>query len=191
MCVIATKIQFDAFKMMFDEENTRYIELTNRAKIILPIISLVLGAVFFQLDLALEVTQQHWISKTLLVGIWLCFLGSMTCTLASLLVPSYEWLFDPSEVAGELDELEVGEEVAERGEAGASEDNVVEDGYGVEDNSEVDSEFLANRIVDFVVVIERNSQRNDTRALWLNIAVGSMTGGFMLTFALMMMKILG
>ncbi len=56
---MATKIQFDAFKMMFDEENTRYIELTNRAKIILPIISLVLGAVFFQLDLALEVTQQH------------------------------------------------------------------------------------------------------------------------------------
>ena len=55
---MATKEQYEFFKSLYDEENSRYSVLENRAKLYVTIIALYLGAIAFKIADVLALSSQ-------------------------------------------------------------------------------------------------------------------------------------
>lgn len=155
---MATKVEYDSFKALFEIENNRYAELGNRAKLFMSLITVLFGSLFLKLDVVIGAASRHWWIAATVVASWASFTLALICTLLSLFVRKYEKLFDPKAVAKTIDET-----------------------------NPTEGEFLASRIADFAVATNRNSEQNDCRAEWLRISGIVLLIGFILSFVFLTM----
>ena len=158
---MATKIEFEAFKYLYEREHARYLELGNRAKIFLSLITLIFGSLFLKLDAILTIAGRHWSILLILIMTWLAFMGALICTLLSLFIRVYEGLNRPRRMADEIDETHPDE-----------------------------ATFLDSRIADFTVATERNHKENESRASWLQRAGLALLLGFSLSFLFLLLAAL-
>ena len=83
---------------------------------------------------------------------------ALVCTLLSLFVRGYEKLFDPKQVAHDIDETHPDE-----------------------------AAFLADRIADLTVASQRDGLQNDRRALWLQRAGIILLAGFLFSLVFLIL----
>lgn len=132
---MATKTQFDIFKSVYDEENTRLNELVTRAKVYLSVETFFLGALLFKFDLVLKMTKDAPILSLTFILSAVFFFVALLLTILSLRMLPYEAIFSPKQVINKF-----GETPPE------------------------DSDFLDDRIADLAVATEKNRKQNNRRA---------------------------
>jgi hypothetical protein len=157
---VATKTQFEIFKSVYDEENTRLSELVTRAKVYLSVETFILGALFFKFDSVLKITSGVTILPTLFILSVAFFLGALLLTIASLRILRYEGICYPEEVIRQFKE-----------------------------KPPQDSDFLDDRIVDLAVATQRNSRQNDKRAKCLQWAGTCLLIGFAFSTAFLLVVV--
>jgi hypothetical protein len=139
---MATEIQYDSFKSLYDEEAERYKSLAARAQLYFSIIAAYLGAIAFKFE------DIQGFSRTWGVPAWM-FLVTGALLLLALLgvvlaisIREYEGVYDP--------------------------EGVIEN-FGAQPPT--DSEFLDDRVIDLAVATKRNSEQNDWTAKCLKAAI--------------------
>lgn len=157
---MATKAQYEAFKFIYEEENTRLNELVTRAKVYLSLTTFVLGAFFLKIDTVLEITRgvpilglTAFISETV-------FFAALVITVLSLRIMGYEGVCSP-----EKEIRRYGEQLPD------------------------DGEFLEDRIVDMAFATERNRKQNNRRGKCLKLAGVCLMIGFGSLLAFLIMTI--
>lgn len=138
---MATEMQYKVFRASYDEENTRYSQLENRAKLYLSIITFYLGAVAFKInDIGLFMAQFRIpIVHYLMLALFL--LLALLLTILATRIRVYEGVNDLEEIIISL---------------GAGAPN--------------DEEFLDSCLIDLAVATNRNSQVNNKVAVMLQWA---------------------
>jgi hypothetical protein len=139
---LATELQYNSFKSVYEEEADRYTSLAARAQLYFSIIAVYLGAIAFKFE------DVETFSKTWAVPSWLFLVTGSLLLLALLAVVlaisirAYEGVYDPERVIKS---------------------------FGAQPPT--DSEFLDDRIVDLAVATNRTSAQNDSTANWLKTAI--------------------
>src|SRR5271170_4918321 len=95
---MATEIQYQVFRSLYDEESTRYSNLAARAQVYFSIVSIYLGAIAFKFD-DIRTLADHFRVPSLLVIIAGGFLlVSLLMTIVAVAIRNYEGVCDPVEV---------------------------------------------------------------------------------------------
>ena len=138
---MATEIQYEVFKAVYDEEAERYSTLEARARLYFSIISLYLGAIAF------KAKDMEEFASSFHIPIWWFLLSgavlvlSLLATIAAIQIRTYEGICDLKAVIRN---------------------------FG--DTPPTDDDFLDDRIVDLAVATNKNSKQNDRTARFLSAA---------------------
>jgi hypothetical protein len=141
---MASKDQYEFFKMMYEEEERRYDQLVDRGKSYITILAAYAGFMIIKGESFTPLIGKwsgSWLIKFSLVFLFIGFVS----TILALSILRHEGICDPSEVASTYRKI-----------------------------SPKDEDFFNYRIADFVVACERNARSNDWRAIWLNVTVIAM-----------------
>lgn len=138
---MATKLQYEVFKTVYDEETERFEALESRSKLYLTIISLYLGALAFKMDEVLKFLSTFKTPAALYIFMIIGFIISLLFTIFATRIRPYEGICDLEQVV---------------------------DSFGADPPS--DEDFLDNRLADLVVATNRNSIENDKMAAHLRRA---------------------
>lgn len=138
---MATENQYEFFRYLYEEENSRYSELESRAKLYITIISLYMGALAFKLDDVLKISNGRIFSLGLFIGSVIIFSIALLFSILAIRIRVYEGITDPYDIFEE---------------------------YG--DEAPIDQDFFDNRIADLAVATDRNSIQNDIVAARLSDA---------------------
>lgn len=152
---MATKEQWEIFRYVYEREESRYQNITDRGKVYLSLITLYVGAIAFKADFWFSQSlKDPW--STLLFALLLgLFLAALCATVAAMGIYSYEGITDPEEVIA---------------------------GFG--DTTPDNEDFFDDRIIDVAVATNRNSKTNDRRASLLSISSLLMVIGIVVHIAL-------
>jgi hypothetical protein len=129
---MATEIQYKVFRASYDEENTRYSHLENRAKLYLTIITFYLGAVAFKITDIASFASQFRIPITLYLVMALLLLVALLLTILATRIRTYEGVNDLENIVKSL------------GAVGPT-----------------DEEFLDSCLIDLAVATNRNARINN------------------------------
>jgi hypothetical protein len=141
---MATQLQYDSFKAVFDEEKARYEHLEKRANLYLTIITFYLGAIVFKAEDLMKFATRFGLSAVWCLAIGALLAFALLLVVGAISIRAYERLFDPKK------EIK-----------------------SYADRQPTDAEFLDKRLADFAVATERNATQNDRvarllrRAAWL------------------------
>lgn len=138
---MATEKQYQFFKSLYDEENRRYAELADRAKMYIGVITLYVGAISFKIEDIAKFAKQENVPIWLFLFVGVVFVGALLFSVWAVFVRDYEGICDPEAL------------VQQFGNA-----------------APVDDDFYADRIVEVAVAVNRNVTKNDDVARRLSIA---------------------
>jgi len=138
---MATKIQYEIFKAVYDEEAGRYSALESRSKLYLTILTFYLGALAFKIEDVMKFVSQFRVPLWLYMSISLVVLLSLLLTILATRIREFEGICDLEQVV---------------------------DSFGTDAPS--DEDFLDDRLADLVVATKRNSIQNDKIAKCLQWA---------------------
>ena len=136
---MATKVQYDVFRAVYDEESERHTVLESRAKLYLTIITAYLGAVAFKTTDVLAFLARFCISFYWYLLLGVCLIVALLLAICAMGIRKYEGVFDP--------EAEI-------------------KSFGR--NPPTDEDFLDKRIVDLAVASNRNNKVNNRIAGYLH-----------------------
>jgi hypothetical protein len=138
---MASKEQYEYYKFLYDHERSRYLELVNRGKLFLSIITLYMGLLAVGADKTISglessilLTLVYFISVFLLVA-------SLVAVVLAIGIYKNEKPSSPREMI-----------------------------LSLKDNVPTDDEFRDERVVDLAVATDRNSENNDLRAKRLQVS---------------------
>ena len=138
---MASKEQYEYYKFLYDHERSRYLELVNRGKLFLSIITLYMGLLavgadktITGLESSILLTLVYFISVFLLVA-------SLVAVVIAIGIYRNEKPSNPREMI-----------------------------LALKDYVPTDDEFRDERIVDLAVATDRNSKNNDLRAKRLQVS---------------------
>jgi len=153
---MASIAQYQFFKELYAEENTRYNELTKKAEVYFSIVSLFLSAVLFKFnDVSSSIGKLHNVCLIIGLSISLIAVGiALLLLIYSLKIRKYEGTIDMEEYIGK------------------NKTYYQEDG-----------EFYEDRIADFIVAIDRNTETNNKRADLLTISTYFIVAGLLFLIA--------
>ena len=135
---MASEIQYEVFKDIYDEESERYSQLGTRSNLYLTIITFYLGVILLKIDDILKFVVVFQVPVLLILLLGVLFVVALTFTVLALGIREYEGICDPKKV------------IASFGPAPPS-----------------DEDFLDKRIVDLAVATNRNSAQNNRVATLL------------------------
>jgi hypothetical protein len=140
---MATDVQYNIFRSLYDEEAARYTSLANRAQLYFSIISLYLGALAFKFDDVNKFIKEFQVPRWmfLLVGIFVAL--ALLATIAAIWIRDYEGVCNPEEVIDHFDDVPPS-----------------------------DADFLDDRIAELAVATNRNSEHNNRTGTFLRWAIG-------------------
>lgn len=138
---MATKLQYDIFKAVYDEETARYGALENRSKLYLTILTFYLGAIAFKIDDVMKFITRFRVPIWLYMTMALILLAALLLTILATRIRGYEGICDLKDIY-----------------------------LSVEDSPPTDEDFLEDRLADLVVATNRNSNQNDKVATYLQWA---------------------
>lgn len=105
---MATEIQYQIYKAVYDEEAARYSALENRSKLYLTIITFYLGAITFKINDVLEFVSKFNVRKWLYLASGFILVVALLLTVLATRIRKYEGICDLEEVyqsnEGETDE---------------------------------------------------------------------------------------
>lgn len=139
---MASEVQYQFFKSLYEEESERYSNLEARVRLYLSILIFYLGAIAVSGKDVLVLTAKTAVGRDAFAGAGILFMCALACCLFAASIRQYEGLTDPRQLVGELN-----------------------------DSPPTDDEFFDARIVDFTVATERNSLQNDRTATALTAAL--------------------
>jgi hypothetical protein len=135
---VATKVQYDVFKAVYDEEHSRYTSLAERAKLYQAIITFYLGAIILKADDFMKFVTQFQVPSWPFLLSALVLLISLVSSIVAMRIRPYEGIADLSEII-----------------------------HGFGNQPPTDDAFLDERLVDLAVATDRNSEQNDRAAKYL------------------------
>lgn len=135
-----TQRQFEFFKALYEEENSRLKDLIERGKIYLSVVAAYSGLFAFTTD-KLPAPTTSWLAKCVFCLVAVSLIAALVSIMRSLGIYSYEGLVDPEELLKEI---------------GA--------------NAQSDDVFFDFRVADLSVAHNRNEKQNDRRAWYLSVA---------------------
>jgi hypothetical protein len=138
---MATEKQYQFFKALYDEESKRYEQLESRAKLYITILTFYLAAIAFKLDDVLQFFKLFSIPRLLAVVAGLAFVSALLSCVIAILIRSYETPVNPEALLNSLPS-----------------------------SPPSDEDFFDDRIVDYAVATNHNSDQNDRAANALQIA---------------------
>jgi hypothetical protein len=141
---MATQVQYDAFKAVFDEEQARYVHLEKRANLYLTVITFYLGAIVFKVEDLMKFATRFGLSAVWFLAIGALLGFALLLVVRAVSIRAYERLFDPKQ------EIK-----------------------SYADRQPADAEFLDKRLADFAVATDRNAKQNDRVAKLLRWAAWS------------------
>src|SRR5215813_2029361 len=95
---MATKAQYEFFKLLFDEETTRYKDLIDRGKTYISLLTLYGAFLAFSIKDAAPEGRLLWLFVALIV----LFLAAFALAVTALNIQSYEGINEPDDVVSEL-----------------------------------------------------------------------------------------
>lgn len=138
---MASKEQYDYYKFLYEHERSRYLELVNRGKLFLSIITLYMGLLAVGADKTVTgLAESTWSMAAYLTSI-LLLVGALAEVVLAVGIYKNEKPSNPRKMI-----------------------------LALEQEPPQDSDFRDERIVDLAVATERNSQNNDLRAKRLQIS---------------------
>lgn len=158
-----TKEQFDFFKNQYEEENNRYSDLIKKGQIYLSLQTLLLSAVFFKIKDLNEILDKIDFQDIMFLFFGIAILQvliSIFFNVLSMKVSKFERVNKLRDVLNEFTS-----------------------------NSMLDEQFFTNRIVDYTVATERNSDINDKSAKYLKISTYFLAGGLTCTILFLILII--
>jgi hypothetical protein len=139
---VATEIQYNSFKSLYDEEAARYTSLTTKAQLYFSIIAAYLGAIAFKFEDVENFSKAWGVPDSLFLVTGALLVLALLAVVVGISVREYEGVYDPE---------------------------VVISNFGAQPPT--DEEFLDDRIVDLAVATKRNSVQNERTANWLKAAI--------------------
>jgi hypothetical protein len=137
---MATQIQYKFFKGIYEEENLRYKQLAARAKFYFTIQTVYLAALAFKFDDIKTLANALTVPLVLFIAIGLLLVLGVLFTLLATRIQDYEGPANLKKIIKSMDSA-----------------------------PQSDSDFLDDRLVDYAVAAERNSEANDKTANWLTM----------------------
>jgi len=137
---MATPLQYDVFKSIYDEEIQRCTDLRNTSKIYLGVCTFLVGSLILKSETFFK-CPDIVITKNLFIIAGAFLIIALFFLFLALGVYGYEQLFNPRQ------EIE---------------------SFGKEPPEDID--FLDDRLVDIAVAVERNNIQNQKRAFFIKIA---------------------
>lgn len=138
---VATELQFQVFKAVYQEENDRYVQLDSRAKFYLSLVTFFLGAIAFKFPDLLSFARLYGIPPLLYIATAVFLVLSLLLTILATRIRPYEAACDLPEII---------------------------DSFG--SSASKDSDFLDERLADYAVAADRNRKENNKVANWLSWA---------------------
>jgi len=143
------KITHESCEKLYNEEKKREEILNNRAKIYLSLLTFILGALFFKIELIETIITTKnitelcfWIQFILYIFTMLCFVIALLFVFLSIRIMKFEFICDP-------------------------EKDIIKK---ITDEMTAD-DFLLKRSIDYAVARNRNSITNNKKASLLTIAI--------------------
>ncbi len=131
---MASQTQYDYYMFLYEHERSRYIELVNRGKLFLSIITLYMGLLAVGADKTINVLENSFIVLSIYFISVLLLIGSLIEVVLAIGIYSNEKPSNPETMIQNLDK------------------------------TPTDDEFRDERIIDLAVATNRNSKNNDFRA---------------------------
>jgi len=138
---MATKEQYEYYKFLYDHERSRYLELVNRGKLFLSIITLYMGLLAVGADKTITGLE----GSILLMSVYFISVSLLVASLVEVV-------------------LAIG---IYKNEKPSSPRKMI---LALEENVPTDEEFRDERIIDLAVATDRNSNNNDLRAKRLQVS---------------------
>lgn len=142
---MSSKDKFDYFKFLYEQERSRYLELINRGKLFLTVVTLYFGVLAVALDKTIDLNKINLFQKLVYGSSFVFLVASLVFIIRSISIYRNE---KPSNPIKLIESLE---------------------------NELKDDEIFTNKtIVDLSVATSRNAENNDHRSRMLRIATNFM-----------------
>jgi hypothetical protein len=138
---MATESQYEFFRLLYQEEDTRYEQLGTRAQVYMGIVTFFLGIIGFKVTDIKQVAVQFSIPEFLLSLCGTTFLVALLLCVVAIRIRAYEGIADPEEII---------------------------DNFG--DFAPTDADFFDDRIIDLAVATNLNFDQNERTANFLSWA---------------------
>jgi hypothetical protein len=138
---VATQLQYEFFRHLFELEEQRYANLQGKAKFFLGVASAVVAAVTIKLPDVLVFMQRFRVDFSIAMVIAIGMMVALVCSILAMTIAHYDRVADPEQIIRN---------------------------FG--DDPPLDEDFLDDRIVDYSVATNVNFDVNNKTAIYLQIA---------------------
>jgi len=155
---VATELQYNVFKYLYEEESDRYSSLATRAQLYFSIISVYIGAIAFKFDDLKPYIKDFSVPVWMFVATGGVLLLALLATLAAISIRNYVGFADPEDII---------------------------DRFG--DEPPTDTDFLKDRIAELAAATNLNSRQNDLTAWCLTVAICLLYVGVLLHVGILLL----